>query len=147
MTKIYLQTHKVDLWGLPSSEGEGGIFTSKSWIEKQENWGLVFLVTTGTYNQYREAGFNRNLPETMPSSQKIYFLWEKFEVEQVQQCSDGQFFATGSKLYNLFTPPLLLNDTPGFDKFRHHYMTCGLINLAKKHPPYLQTLLQFSDEA
>lgn len=27
MNKIYLQTHKVDLWELPSSEGEGKIFT------------------------------------------------------------------------------------------------------------------------
>ena len=150
MTKIYLQTHKVELYGLSSTEGTegiGGIFTSKSWIEKEENWGSVFLITTGTYKQYREARFKQDLPNIMPSSKRIYFLWEKFEIEQVKRCSDGQFFATGSKRYRSFTPLLLLNDTLGFEEFRKHYMTSGLINLARNRPPYLQTLLELSGEA
>ncbi|PSB35002.1 hypothetical protein [Chlorogloea sp. CCALA 695] len=147
MTKIYLQTHKVELWGLPSTEGEGGIYTNKSWIEKQENWGLVFLVVTGTPKQYREVGFEQKLPEITLSSKRIYFLWEKFEIEQVKQCSDGQFLATGNKRHQIFTPSLLLNNTIGFEEFRKHYMTSGLINLAKNCPPYLQTLLELSDKA
>lgn len=147
MNKIYLQTHKVELWGLPSTEGEGGIFTSKSWIEKEENWGLVLLVATGTYKEYREVGFERDLPKVTPSSKRIYFLWEKFEIERVQQCSDGQFFAAGNKRHQIFDPPLLLNNTHGFEEFRQHYMTSGLINLAKNCPPYLRTLLALSGEA
>ena len=83
----------------------------------------------------------------MPPSKRIYFLWEKFEIEQVERCSDGQFFATGSKRYRNFTPLLLLNDTLGFEEFRKRYMTSGFINIAKNPPPYVQTLLKLSGEA
>ena len=65
MTKIYLQTHKVELYGLSSTEGTegiGGIFTSKSWIEREENWGLVFLITTGTYNHTAKQDLNNPYP-------------------------------------------------------------------------------------
>lgn len=147
MNKILLQTHKVEEHGLPSTEGAGRIFTSKDWIEKPENWGLVFLVTTGTFKAYRQVGFKKDIPIVTPATKRVYFLWEKFEIEQVQRCSDGQFEATGSKHHQIFAPPILLNDTPGFDEFCKRYMTSGLINLAKNSPPYLQSLLKFSGEA
>ena len=147
MTKIFLQTHKIAENGLPTTRGPGGIVTGKDWIEKKENWGLVFLITTGTYKAYRQAGFRKDLPAVTPASKRIYLLWEKFEIEQVRRRGEGCFIATGNKRHQIFAPPLLLNGTAGFEEFRKQYMTSGFINLAKNWPPYLQTLLEVSGEA
>lgn len=161
MAKIYLQINKVEEWGFSitsSNETRSTtsecIYTNKAWIKNPDNWGLVFCVASGTYQQYKDClGYQSmqtiNLPSPHETNKRIYYLWFKFVIEKVIQSSEGMFKVEGNKRVQSFYPPVLLHEsiTPGFDDFKKRYMTSGLINLAKSWPPYLDTLLELAGEA
>lgn len=161
MTKVYLQINKVEEWGFDLKSSTDTLFTSsycictnKAWIKNPDNWGLVFCVASGTYQQYKDCLDYQSmqtikLPSPLENNKRIYYLWFKFVIEEVIQDTDGMFKVEGNKRGQSFYPPVILHEsiTPGFDDFKKRYMTSGLINLAKSWHPYLDTLLELTGEA
>jgi len=160
MTKIYLQINKVEEWGFSINSSDDTlsstslwVFTNKFWIKNPDNWGLVFCVASGTYQQYKDCLDYQSrqvlkLPSPLDNNKRIYYLWFKFVIERVTQDSDGMFEVEGKKRAKSFSQPVLLHEsiTPGFNDFKKSYMTSGLINLAKSWHPYLDTLLEITGE-
>ncbi|MBE9197803.1 MULTISPECIES: hypothetical protein [unclassified Nodularia (in: cyanobacteria)] len=150
--KIILQTWNLENkgWHNPLNIKSCGFSTSKSWINNNKNWGLVFCIVKGKRESYYRNGFS-NCEQLPLTNKNIYILWQSFRIGEVELCGGGNdsFYYVHPKegtstIFDEYA--IILDQIPGFEIFERKYMRTGMTNIANDETGITRELLRLSKE-